>query len=112
MEIEKNDVNVSFNSYLSKVNSLIMSHVPMKKLNKQQQKFIQKPWFTTAIQNSIHKKNKLLKKYIKCQNSVTKNDLYREYKSYRNKLLTNIKESERKCYNDYFRANLKNIKNT
>ena len=112
MEIEKNDVNVSFNSYLSKVNSLIMSHVPMKKLSKQQQKFIQKPWFTTAIQNSIHKKNKLLKKYIKCQSSVTKNDLYREYKSYRNKLLTNIKESERKYYNDYSRANLKNIKNT
>ena len=33
-----NDVNISFNNYLSKVNSLIMSHVPMKKLNKQQQK--------------------------------------------------------------------------
>ena len=112
MEIKKNDVNVSFNSYLSKVNSLIMSHVPMKKLNEQQQKFIQKHWFTTAIQNSIYQKNKLLKKYIKCQNSVTKNDLYREYKSYRNKLLTNTKGSERKYYNDYFRANLKNIKNT
>ena len=39
MEIEKNDVNLSFNNYLSKVNSLIMSHVPKKKLNKQQQKF-------------------------------------------------------------------------
>ena len=63
MEIKKNDVNVSFNSSLSKVNSLIMSHVPMKKLNEQQQKFIQKRWFTTAIQNSIHQKNKLLKKY-------------------------------------------------
>ena len=75
MEIEKNDVNISLNNYLSKVNSLIMSHVPMKKLNKQQQKFLQKPWFTTAIQNCIQKK-KLFKKYIKCQNPVTKNDLH------------------------------------
>ena len=49
MKIEKNDVNISFNNYLSKVNSLVMSHVSMKKLNKS--------WFTTAIQNSIHKKN-------------------------------------------------------
>ena len=31
MEIEKNDVNISFSNYLSKVNSLIMPHVPMKK---------------------------------------------------------------------------------
>ena len=33
MEIEKNDGNISFN--VSKVNSLIMSHVPIRKLNKQ-----------------------------------------------------------------------------
>ena len=59
-----------------------MSQVPMKKLNKQQQKFIQKPWLTTAIQNSIHKKNKLFKKYIKCQNLVSKNYLHRKYKGY------------------------------
>ena len=112
MEIEKNDVNISFNNSLSKVNSLIKSRVPTKKLNKQQQKFLQKPWFTTAIQNSIHKKNKLFEKYIKCQNPVTKNDLHREYKSLRNKLSTIIKESKRKYYDDYFRTNLKNIKNT
>ena len=58
MEIEKNDISISFNNSLSKANSLIMSHAPMKKLNKQQQIFLKKPWFTTVIQNSIHKKNK------------------------------------------------------
>ena len=36
MEVEKNNVNISFNNYLPRVNSLVMSHVPMKKLNKQQ----------------------------------------------------------------------------
>ena len=35
-EVEKNNVNISFNNYLPRVNSLVMSHVPMKKLNKQQ----------------------------------------------------------------------------
>ena len=80
----------------------------MKKLNKQEHK----PWFTTAIQNSIHKKNKLYKKYIKCQNLVTKNDLHREYKSYSNKLSTIIEENKRKYHDDYFRTNLKSIKNT
>ena len=63
----------------------------MKKLNKQQQKFLQKPWFTTAMQSSIQKKNKQCKKYIKCQNYVTKKYLHKEYKSHRNKLFTIIK---------------------
>ena len=34
-----------------------MSYVPMKKLSKQQQKFLQKPWFTTAIQSCRHISN-------------------------------------------------------
>ena len=104
MQIDKNNVNISFN------NSLIMSHVPMKKLNKQQQKFSQKAWFNAAIQNSIQKKNQHFKKYIKCQNLVTKKKLLREYKSYRNKLSIIRKESKGKYY--YFRTNLENIKNT
>ena len=105
MEIEKNDVNIYLNNYLSKVKSLIMSYVPMKKLNKQQKKN-----YPEALVYSIHKKNKIFKKYIKCQNSVTKNDLHREYKSYRNKLSTIIKESKTNYYNDYFRNKLINIK--
>ena len=40
MEIEKNDVNIPFNNYLSIANSPIMSHVPTEKLNKQQEKFL------------------------------------------------------------------------
>ena len=43
MEIEKNDVNIYLNNYLSKVKSLIMSYVPMKKLSKQQQKITRSP---------------------------------------------------------------------
>ena len=53
-KIDKNDVNnVSFNNYVNKVNSLIMSYVPIKKLYMQQQKYFERPWLTTAIQNSI-----------------------------------------------------------
>ena len=53
IEIDKNDVNIYSDNYLSKVNSLIMSHVPIKNLNKQQRKSLQKPQFTTAIENLI-----------------------------------------------------------
>ena len=106
MEIDQNDVNISFNNYLSKVNTLIMSHVQIKKLKRQQRKCLQKPWFTTATQNSFQEKNTFFKKYIKYQNPVTKNDLHREYISYRSQLSTVIKESKKKYYDDYFRTNL------
>ena len=43
IEIEKNDVNISFKNCLSKLNSLVISHVPMKKLNKQQKNFPRNP---------------------------------------------------------------------
>ena len=90
---------------------IFILHVPMKKLNKQQQKAL---FVTTATQKSIQRKNKLLKIYIKCQNPVTINDLDNmiKYKSYRNTSSAIIKESKRKYYDDYFSTNLKNIKNT
>ena len=105
MEIDKNNFNISLYLYI------VIPHVPMKKLNKQQQKAL---FVTTATQNSIQRKNKLFKKYIKCQNPVTINDLDNmiKYKSYRNTSSAIIKESKRKYYDDYFSTNLKNIKNT
>ena len=72
METEKKDVKISFNKSVSKVNSLIMLYVPMEKLNKQQPKFLQKPWFSTAIKTSIRKRNQLFKQFIEWQNFVLK----------------------------------------
>ena len=48
------------------MNTLINSHAPLKKLNKKQRKFQQKPWITKGIQNAIENKNRLFKGYIKC----------------------------------------------
>ena len=50
-----------------------MSYVPIKKLNKQQQKFLQKPWFTTAIQSPIQKKNKQCKNISNVKTMLQKN---------------------------------------
>ena len=93
------------------MNTLINSHAPLKKLNKKQGKFQQKPWITKEIQNAIKKKNRLFKKYIKCSD-CHKNIFHREYKTYRNSLSTLLKRSKKSYYNNYFRNNIKNIKNT
>ena len=93
------------------MNTLINSHAPFKKLNKKQRKFQQKAWITNRIQNAIEKKNRLLKKYIKC-GDCNKNIFHQEYKTYRNSLSTLLKQSKKSYYNNYFRNNINSIKNT
>ena len=92
------------------MNTLINSHAPLKKLNKKQRKFQQKPWVTKGIQNAVEKKNRLFKKYIKYD--INKNIFHQEYKTYGNSLSNLLKQSKKSYYNNYFRNNINNIKNT
>ena len=50
---ENNDVNFSLNEYLSKVDSLLDAHAPIKSFNKKELKFFTKPWIALSLQNSI-----------------------------------------------------------
>ena len=77
LQLNQNNVNITFKNYLNSVNILINSHAPLKKLNKKQRKFQQKPWITKGIQNYIKNKNRLFKKYIKC-GDCNKNILHQE----------------------------------
>ena len=49
----KSDVNLSMNQYLSKIDSLLETHAPLKKLKKRELKLLTKPWTTQSLQNSI-----------------------------------------------------------
>ena len=52
----ENDVNFSINEYLSKLDSLLDTRAPIKKLNQKELIFLPKPWITKGLQNSIKKK--------------------------------------------------------
>ena len=43
---EENDINFSMNKYLSKLDSLLDTHAPIKKINKKELKFLTRPWTT------------------------------------------------------------------
>ena len=47
------------------------------------------------MQNSIHKKNRLLEKWIKCNNKDNNKALYDEYKVYRNNLSILMNQSKK-----------------
>ena len=62
---EKSDVNFSLNEYLSKIDRLLETHAPLKKLNKKELKFLTKPCITQDLQNSIKKKINIYSKFGK-----------------------------------------------
>ena len=47
------------NQYLSKIEGLLETYAPLKKLNKKELKFLTKLWITQGLQNSIKKKNNI-----------------------------------------------------
>ena len=58
------DVKFSMNGYLSKTDSSLDTHAPIKKGNKKELKLLTKPWITQGLQNSIKKKNNIYSKFV------------------------------------------------
>ena len=61
LQLNQDNVNITFENCLNTVNTSINSYAPSKKLNKKQRKFQKKPGITKGIQNAIEKKNRLSK---------------------------------------------------
>ena len=100
------------NEYLSKIDSLLDAHAPIKKPNKKELKFLTKPWMTQGLQNSIKKKNKIYSKFVKCKNKLLKEIHLNSYKNYRNLLSTLLKRAKEKYFTNFFNENNKDIKKT
>ena len=64
LKIEQQNINFFLETYLSKINSLLDTHAPLKKNSKYKLTFKTKPCITPGLQKSFAVKNKLLKKFI------------------------------------------------
>ena len=74
--------------YLDKINMLLDTYAPLKRVNKYKMKFKSKPWITLGLQKSISMKNKLLKNFINKKDPILKEEFHTNYKKYRNLLST------------------------
>ena len=61
-QIDQQNVNLSMESFLNNISSILDPHAPLKKVNKYKLKFKTKPWITPALQKSVFNKNNSLKK--------------------------------------------------
>ena len=87
--------------YLDKINMLLDTYAPLKRINKYKLKFKSKPWITLGLQKSISVKNKLLTNFINKKDPVLKEEFHTKYKKYRNLLSTLMKKSKQAYCNKY-----------
>ena len=112
LQIDQQNVNLSMDIFLNKMDFNLDTHAPLKKVNKYKLKFKTKPRITPALQKSISIKNNLLKKFITAKDTQIKERYHKEYKDYRNLLSTILKQSKTNYYNHYFESNWNSSKNT
>ena len=108
---EENDVNFSMNKHLSKIGSLLDTHVPFKKLNKKEMKFLTKLVDSQGLQNSIEKTN-IYAKFGKCKNKIMKEFHHNNYRNYRNLLSRLHKRAKENYFTNVFNENIKDVKKT
>ena len=112
LKIDELNADNSTKTYLHKINMLLDTYAPLKKINKYKVKFKSKPWITLGLQKSISLKNKLLANFINKKDPILKEELHTNHKKYRNLLSTLLKKSKQAYHDKYFEKNCNNIKNT
>ena len=88
LKINELNADNSTKIYLDKINMLLDTYAPLKKVNKYKLKFMSKPWITSGLQKSIFVTNKLLRNFINKKDPILKEEFHTNYKKYRNLLST------------------------
>jgi hypothetical protein len=83
--------------------------MPLRKKTQKQFKQTFKPWISKVILIKISTKNKLLKKYTKCNEKVHKTELFAQFKSLKNEITHLTRVSKREYYRRYFTENKNNL---
>ena len=88
LQLDQQNVDLSIESFLNNMNSILDSNAPFKRVNKYKLRFKTKPWITPALQKSISLKKSMLNKFIKSKDPQAKEHHHVKYKTCRNMLLT------------------------
>ena len=84
----------STKKFLEKINMLLDTYAPLKKVKKYKLKFKYKPWITFCLQKSISVKIKLLANFIDKKDPILKEECHTNYEKYRNLLSTFMEKNK------------------
>ena len=112
LQLEKEDPNLSFQQYLTTINTLIDKYMPLKKMSRKEIKQQYKPWVTKNILQTIKERESLHRKFINAKDLAIKADYHTKYKKLRTKVLDDMKENKKLYFQEFFSKNAKNMKST
>ena len=110
--IERGNVDYSFDSFLTRFDSLYDEYVPLKQLTRRQANLLLKPWITKGIHISMEIRDNLNNDYLRVPDSLPdlKKFLRSRYKFYRNRIVSLIRASKKIYYSRYFLQNFGNLR--
>ena len=110
LDIEKGDVESTFNSFLSSFSSLYDKHVPLKQLTRRQTDLLLKPWITEGIVTSMTIRDNYFRDYLNTSSPDLKSFLHGKYKFYCDRIVSLIRLSKKLHYSRYFLENSNNLR--
>ena len=102
LKIDELNADKSTKRFLDKINMLLDTYAPLKRVKKYKLKLKSKPWITLGLQKSISVKNKLLTNFINKKDPILNEKCHTNYKNCRNLLYTLMKKSKQAYYDRYF----------
>ena len=108
LDVDRGDLDYSFDNFLSQFNKILDTHAPLKKATKKDLKLQQKPWITKGILCSIRKRDIIFRQFKKCKQQLRRNNLHNRYKFYRNQIVSLTRLSKKNHLQNYFESNIKN----
>ena len=107
LEIDKKEIDSSFNNFLLTFNHLLQEHVPLKKVSNKEIKILKKPWINTKILKFIDKiciyiDIYIYRRYIRTKHVAKKEKLFELFMTYRNSLNKITKLSKANYYSEFF----------
>ena len=106
--LEHQDIDTSFDSFISKTNALVGQHLPTSNLTKKQ--FSRKPWITSGILKSMSKRDLYFRKFLRSTNEISKTSFHDLFKRYRNQIVSLCRRSKINYFSGYFHQNSNNIR--
>ena len=76
---DEQNADKSTKKFLDKINMLLDTYAPLKRVKKYKLKFKSKPWITLGLQKSISVKNKLLTNFINKKDPILKEECHTNY---------------------------------
>ena len=80
LKIDELNAEKSTKKFLDKINILLDTYAPLKRVKTYKLKFTSKPWITLGLQKSISVKNKLLTNFINKKDHILKEECHTNYK--------------------------------